>query len=391
MEPPSYENPEASPSTGTPDTPSIRDTALLSPFLLLPQAPTNLFGRDAIIDDLLGLVERSASLTLYGAGGIGKTAIALTLLHHVRTAVKFGRHRHFIRCDDFGGSLDGFVERLSDAIGVHSMDRAQLRSHLALSPPCILVLDGVDSILDPLAPGAVEIATTIEEFGRCNNTCILATSRMDIKILDFRHSEVPTLRADDARDTFYGRCNLGRSTAVDKLLADLDFHPLSIELLASAVHESDWEEPALLEAWSDGGTSILRASGSQSLEDNIQSTLLTPTIRVLGTTVRETLQTVAAFPGGVQESKLENTFPNIPGVGEAVNALCKFSLLYRQDGFVKMLSPFRFYFLESTQTLAYHSGSGLTRDSTPEATQYSRRYVLTCGLSSSFHQLCVAG
>jgi len=215
VEPLRHENPEASPSTTILDTSSIRDTALLPLLSALPQAPANLFGRDAIVDDLLSFVEQSASLTLFGAGGNGKTAIALTLLHHVRTAARFGKHRHFMRCDDLVDSLDGFLGRLSHTIGVHPKDTAQLMSHLALSPPRILVLDGVDSILDPLAPGAAEIATAIEEFGRCKNICLLATSRTDIKIPDFRHIEVPTLPADGARDTFYGCCHLRRSAAVD--------------------------------------------------------------------------------------------------------------------------------------------------------------------------------
>jgi len=331
---------------------------LLSLSSALPQAPTNIFGRDAIVDDLLSLAERSASLTLFGAGGNGKTAIALTILHHARIVAKFDKHCHFMQCDYLMNSLDDFLGRLSNTIGLHHpMDTSQLLSYLALSP-CLLVLDGVDSILDPLAPGAVEIAAAIEEFGRCDNICLLATSRMDIKIPDFRHIEVPTLPADGARDTFYDRCHLRRSAAVDELLADLDFHPLSIDLLAGAVCENDWGESALLEAWNDNGTSILKASGSQSLEDNIQSTLLTPTIRALGTTARQTLEAIAYSSSGVQEIKLENMFPGIAGVGEAVNALCKFSLLYRQDGFVKMLSPFRFYFRESMQTLTmiYHPG-----------------------------------
>ena len=286
-------------------------------------------------------------------------------------------------------SLDGFLGRLSDAIGVHHpMDTAQLLSHLNPFPPRILVLDGVDSILDPLAPGAAEIATAIEEIGRCENICLIATSRMDIKIPDFRHIEVPTLPADDARNTFYSRCYLGRSAAVGKLLADLDFHPLSIELLANAVCENDWDELALLEAWNDSGTSVLKASGRQSLEDNIRSTLLTPTIRALGTTARQTLEAIAGPPSGVQESSLEVRFPEIARVGKVANVLCKFSLLYRQDGFVKMLSPFRFYFLESMQPL---TGSVPMRGSTVEDTQYTPHYALTSGLSSSSHQPFVSG
>ena len=337
----------------------------------LPQAPTNFFGCDVIIEDLLGLAERFASITLVGAGGIGKTAIALTLLHHARITTRFCDNRHFMRCDDPVNSLDGFLGRLSTAIGVpHLENMEQLRTHLSSSPPCILVLDGLESILDPLASGATEITAAIKDLGRCKNVCLLATSRMDVKIPGFRRIEVPTLSADDAQDIFYNCCHLGRSPAVDNLLAELDFHPLSIDLLAGAVRENDWNEAMLLEAWNDGKTNILEANGRQSLEDNIRSILGTPTIQDLGMTVLETLEAMAAFPDGVKESKLENMFTGIAGVGEAADALCKFSLIYRQDGFVKMLSPFRIYFSESVRALV-----------TPHHTANS-------GLSFPFHNLC---
>ena len=316
------------------------------------------FARDAIIGDLLGLVERFASPTLSGPGGIGKSTIALTLLHHDRTTARFGKHRHFMRCDDLVNSLGGFLGRLSDAFGMrHTTDVVRLRSRLALSPPCILVLDGVDSILDPLAPGAAEIATMIEEINRSQDVCLLTTSRMEVDIPGLHRIEVPTLSEGGARDTFHSLCHLERSSAIDKLLAELDFHPLSIDLLASAVGENDWDEPTLLEEWDGGKTSILKASGRQSLEDSIEAMFLTPTIQKLGATAREALEAIALYSGGVEENRLESRFPGIAGVGEAANVLCKFSLMYRQGGFVNMLSPFRFYFLESTQALVFRLGS----------------------------------
>ena len=129
---------------------------------------------------------------------MGKTSIALALLHHHQIADKFGKRRYFVPCGSIENSPDGFLERLSDAIDAHhSTDIAQLRSHLHDSP-CILVLDGVDSLLDPKAPGATEIATAIEEFGRCPKVCLLATTRMDIKIHDFLRMEVPTLQVEAA-------------------------------------------------------------------------------------------------------------------------------------------------------------------------------------------------
>ena len=183
---------------------------------------------------------------------------------------------------------------------------------------------------------------------------------MDPKIPRFRRREVFAFLEEAARNVFHGSCRLERSAVIDTILAELDFHPLSIVLLASAVSENEWDEPALSEAWNDGKTCILEASGRESLEDNIESILRTPTIQELGITARETLEAIADVQGGVKEIYLLTSFPEINGVGEAVDALCKFSLMYRQDGFVKMLAPFRLYF-QHTRRLAKSGLSFLFR------------------------------
>ena len=355
----------------------------------LPEAPTSFFGRDPIIEDLLGFVERSESIILLGAGGIGKTAIALTLLHHARILAKFGQLRHFMRRRDPRGSLDEFLVRLSEAIGAHDLtDMAQLRSHLSHSPPRILVLDSMEPILDPLAPGAAEIASAIEEFSRCQNLCLLLTSKMDTRIADFRRIEVPTLSSKGAQDLFYSRCGLGRSTEVDNILEELDCHPLSIDLLACAAREHDWDEGTLSEAWGGGKTNILKAYRRQSLEDSIKSALAAPTIQAHGMIALETLRALAVLPGGVEESKLESTFTEISGIGDAINTLCEFFLVYRQDGFFKMLSPFRLYFLPYGQTLVGDSGSDTASDTVAENIQYTPQDIFGFGLLFSFYVLC---
>ena len=314
-------------------------------FSSLPHAPLNVLGRDTLLDELIYFVGRSTSITLYGAGGIGKTAVALTLLHHSEIEVRFGIHRHFVRCDNIENSLDGFLKCISEAIGIpRHTDSVQLRSYFTNSHPRILVLDGVDSLLDPRTPESTQVSMVIEEFGRCQNVCLLVTSRRDVKIRDFRHMEVPLLTVEASGDTFRACCSLKKSSSVDALLKELDFHPLSIALLAGAARENDWDERTLLERWNSGKTTILKAPGLQSLEENIESILRTPTIQELGTTAREILEAIATDPNGVPEMQLLTMFPKINGLHDAVNALCNLFLMYRQDGFLKMLSPFRLYF-----------------------------------------------
>jgi len=307
----------------------------------LPQAPANCLFREEIVDEVLDLVEQVASVALFGSIGIGKSVVALALLHHNRTHTKFGGNRHFLDCNGLSNSPEAFLERLSDAIHTNrTTDVAQLRSYVETSPPFLLVLDGVDFILDPLAPGAEDIRATIEGFGSYEHVCLLVTSRIYPDIQGFQRVEVPTLSEDGARDAFYGLCNLERSSAVDGLIAKLDCHPLSINLLANSVRENNW-------AWDDDQTSALEKHHRQTLKDAVEPVFRSPTIQKLGAAARSTLAEIAAFPGGVEECKLESACPGIVGIGEAVDVLCRFSLMYRQDGFVKMLSPFRFYFVMS--------------------------------------------
>jgi len=319
----------------------------LHPSPTLPQAPTNFFPREEVMNEILDLTGQVASTALYGSVGVGKSFVALSVLHDNRTKATFGRNRHFARCNDPTNSLVGFLELLSDAIGTdRTTDIGQLLSHLESSPPRLLVLDGVDSILDSLTPEAKEVSAIIEELGSNQHVCLVTTSRIYPDLHGFHRIEVQTLPEDGVRETFYSHCGLDRSPAVDDLIVRLDFHPLSIDLLACSVRENGWDTTMLLQAWEDDQTSALRMNHRQRLKDALELSLFSPTIKKLGTVAQDSLNAIAAFPFGIEEGKLAMISPQITGVEAAADVLCRFSLIYRQDGFVKMLSPFRSYFLD---------------------------------------------
>ena len=304
------------------------------------------------MNEILDLTDQVASTALYGSIGVGKSVVALTVLHHDRTKAIFGGNRHFVRCNDLMDSPKDFLERLSEATGTsRTADMDQLRSHLESSSPHLLVLDGVDPILDPLVPEAEEISAIIEELGSSNHVCLITTSRIYPDIHGFHRVVVSMLSKDSAQETFYNLCNLDRSLEVEDLIERLDFHPLFIDLLARSIRENNWDVKAVFDAWGDD-QGALRTKYRQSLKDALGPSLRSPTIQGLGTTAQDVLNTIAVFPNAVKEHALGNIFPGIAGVEAAIDVLCQFSLIYREDGFVKMISPFQFYFQDCMLELA---------------------------------------
>ena len=336
-----------------------------------PPPPRTCFGRNELIEEIVGLAENLEPIALIGAGGIGKTSITLAVLHHDRIKDRFGDNRRFIRCDQFPASRVHFLARLSQAVGAgikNPEDLTPLRPFLS-SREMILFLDNAESVLDPHGRDSGAIYALVEELSHFENICLGITSRIFTVPPQCKRPSIPTLSMESACDVFYAIYNdNGRSDVISDLVKRLDYHALSITLLATtAPHTDGWGYDRLAKEWDKHRVGVLRTDYNKSLAATIELSLASLTFRQLISpskshkfiaspifsklipspfrkpSARELLEVVAFFPQGINEKNLDWLFPTTPDRQEVFDKFCDLSLTHRNNGFITMLAPIRDY------------------------------------------------
>jgi tetratricopeptide (TPR) repeat protein len=208
----------------------------------------------------------------------------------------------------------------------------------------LIILDNAESILDPKGTGAKEIYSLVDELCQFKRVCVCITSRITMVPPRCKRPEIPTLSMEAACGIFYSIYgDGGRSDIINDLLKRLDFHALSIKLLATTATHNGWDHDRLVAEWDAQRVKVIQTDYNESLAATIELSLTSPTFHSLGPNARDLLGVVAFFPQGIAENNIDWLFPTISNRKNVFDKLCVLSLTYRNKGFFTMLAPIRDY------------------------------------------------
>jgi predicted ATPase/DNA-binding CsgD family transcriptional regulator len=253
----------------------------------LPYEPTSFVGRERELAEVRGLLVARRLVTLTGAGGCGKTRLAVqaaaTAIEHFSEGVWVVELAQVSDPELVG-------QAVADALGVRPLLPWQSGLDAAVAylatRKALLVLDNCEHLLD--AAGRVAEAVT----ANCPNVTLLATSREPMGLPAEATWHVPSLSLPDAGRLFATRASIVRrgveatnAEEVAQICSALDGIPLAIELAAARVGVLSLEQVA---AGLSDRFRLLRGSGRRTprhrtLRASVEWShdLLTPAERML--------------------------------------------------------------------------------------------------------------
>ena len=228
----------------------------------LPLALTPLLGRESELAELSALLQQTRLLTITGAGGSGKTSLALALAHQTESGFDFATWVDLAPVRD----PHAVGQQLLAALGIRDLapdDVMQVVLDFIRDRRVLLVFDNCEHLIDASAMTAETILRS------CPDTTIVATSRESLGVGGEQAWLVPPLSEPAAFDLFVARARAaapsfdatGHEEVIAQICRRLDGIPLAIELAAARVNVLT---PADIARRLDDAFQLL-ASGSRTL------------------------------------------------------------------------------------------------------------------------------
>lgn len=306
--------------------------------------------------DLFTKPEGQVHLAVLGPGGMGKTALASTLLTEQRVISKFNTDRLFIPCDTTP-SLDLFLHELASALDV-MLDglSLQLLSSILLrlqKQPCLLVFDNFETLWDPLRTRS-EVESVLSQISCIPTVSLLVTIRGSQHPGGVEWSQLLppliSLQLQAAKALFSKISHKPDDPYITDLINAVDRVPLAVTLLAHLAAVHDVTPEALWERWIEEKTTMIERGEDRlaNLNTSIRLSLKSPRMEH-DPNALPFLSIIALLPSGMSHDTFRACDAHLLesiNVKRATNTLRQNGLIYEDpDRTLRVLSPIRHYVL----------------------------------------------
>lgn len=326
-------------------------------------------GRQVSVTDLVRHIDNGATahIAILGAGGIGKTSVALAVLHDPKTITRFGVRRYFVSCEGMRHA-DAVALTLARIVG--SKRNAAERDPLAairdiLDEPTVLVIDNLESIwITDEVKVRRDTERLLQTLGRMVNLSLIVTSRGTIlppgvRWANQQNPSLDTLTVEAALAVFVDIAGdttlkyIDESRAMERLVKEVNCMPLAVSLLAQLARNG--ESPrSLLRQWESQRIRLLQTE-SNGREYNVEASIsisldFLPSVEVNPEPIR-LLAICSALPAGLFPDAIKSLQALFNDVDATTRLLLKHALVQRgSNGELKMLSPVR-HFVKTRHTV----------------------------------------
>ncbi|KAG6855894.1 hypothetical protein H0H87_009605 [Tephrocybe sp. NHM501043] len=341
----------SAPSVMTSDPPFVYKS-------VLPQQPELMIGRDEeksrVIDTLLN--KSPARIAILGAGGMGKTTLALSVLHDPAIVDRYPS-RYFVSCEGTPTKLSVIVE-IADALRIprESRDARLLDSILSVFPKdSLLCLDNLETIWDEEA-ARVDLEELLSDL-QLPNLSLMITMRGTQRPSRVSWSKpflppLQVLSQNTSRRIFEITCGRSPDEFEEELLVAVDGIPLAISLVCSMLEEGNENSESLWNRWGEAQSKVLGNGGKDrlsNLETSIRLSVEGPRMQADSRTI-EILAMLSFLPDGfpdneVAKKELQGHLPMGYDLSEALLTLRRVSLVHLDEAGasrrLRMLNPVR--------------------------------------------------
>ncbi|KIK63313.1 hypothetical protein GYMLUDRAFT_241810 [Collybiopsis luxurians FD-317 M1] len=328
--------------------------------LKTPTAPNVFTGRVEVIAEAVEklLQNEPAHLAILGAGGMGKTALALHILRNEEVKDKFKDRIYFVPCEissDAPSLIQTLVQTLQLSIPAGKTGFEVVESFLvSAQKPILLVLDNFETPWNG-TDDQTAVENLIDHLLDKRSVAVILTMRAAsspgtknwIKLGG--ESGIPPLKLDEARQAFMLISN-SQEEEVEKLdwiLNEVDCMPLAI-LLVAQLRRKQLGLDTLIKKWRDHKTAMLRNGRKESRLTSVAISidLSLDMLENQNPECTSLLPILSYLPNGLPawQEELDKLFPAYDTIVEIlVVQLLEFALLYQESRSLKILSPIREY------------------------------------------------